>query len=251
MSKSLYQKLGITKSELINQLDILLHDDWSLPQIAEKYNTSSTTIYNYCKSANLNRRANLRDPSWLYNEYIINKLSMADISKMCGVTYQAVDWHLKKNNIPQRNMSQAQQIAQVKRNDDILLRTEGTRIRSRGYCIRYDGLYLRSAQEYLWYKMNKSKHDISYEPFIYKNYKPDFLVDKETVIEIKSKKINYTVSEINEYISKGKGITSDLGYEYKLIFMTDEYPKEVSALLNTLRSMGATPGFSFSLINEI
>lgn len=44
---------------------------------------------------------------WLYQKYIIEKLSTIEIGRMCGITYGAIYLWLKKFNIPRRTISEA------------------------------------------------------------------------------------------------------------------------------------------------
>jgi predicted DNA-binding protein YlxM (UPF0122 family) len=254
MSKSLYQQLGISKDELKQLLAEDLEKDMSLPQLAEKYKVSTTAIHNYCKKFGLERRTKLRkDPSFLYQEYVTNQKSAAEIADTLGVSYQAVINYLDKFGIEKRSLSEVQQIAQQKRNNDWWHeQPAGRRGVSRGFMISIDGFNFRSLGEYIWYRENRQLYNqITYEPFVFESYSPDFLVDRKTVIEIKRSQSDLSNDEYETYIDKGKMITSRLGYKYQLIFIDEIYPDEYQKAASILREIGATPGYPFSLLTYI
>jgi predicted DNA-binding protein YlxM (UPF0122 family) len=254
MSKSLYQKLSISKDDLKQLLSVDLEQDMSLPQLAKKYEVSTTAIHNYCKKFGLERRTKLRkDPLFLYQEYVTNQKSAAEIADTLGVSYQAVINYLDKFGIEKRSLSEVQQIAQQKRNNDWWHeQPEGKRGVSRGFMISVDDINFRSLGEYIWYRENRHLHtQISYEPFIFEGYSPDFLVDYKTVIEIKRSRKDLSYDEYDSYINKGKMITKRLGYEFSLLFIDEIYPMEYQETVSILREIGVTPGHPISLLTYI
>lgn len=254
MSKSLYQQLGISKDDLKLLLAADLEQDMSLPQLAEKYKVSTTAIHNYCKRFGLSRRTKLRtDPAYLHHEYVTCQKPAAEIADNLGVSYQAVINYLDKFGIEKRSLREVQQLAQQKRNNDWWHdQPEGKRGVSRGFMISIDNISFRSLGEYIWYRENRHLHtQITYEPFIFESYSPDFLVDHKTVIEIKRSRNDLSNDEYESYIAKGELITTRLGYEYELIFVDEIYPTEYQETITILRKIGVTPGHPYSLLAYI
>ena len=50
------------------------------------------------------------DYEWLYNEYIVNKRSAKDIAKQFNVVTQNIIYHLNKNKIPRRTISETRKL---------------------------------------------------------------------------------------------------------------------------------------------
>lgn len=249
---SLYQKMNITKEELIEQFRIdMQENDMSLPKMAEKYGVSSTAIFNYCKSYNITRRTSLKDPEFLRRKYVDEQMPAADIAKEIGVTYPAVLYYIEKFNIPKRTRSEVQQIAQVKRNERFYWANDeiSSRGASRGYMLFTNGIQFRSASEYLWYKLNHDKFkSIKYEPFQFEMYTPDFLADN-IIFEIKRHPSDVKKHEFDRYERLKEKFKQKLDYDFKMVYVAKEFPAEFDKLMDTIHSMEIIAGVPFSLID--
>jgi len=172
---------------------------------------------------------------------------MSDIAAIVGVSYQAVSWWLEKHQIPQRPNSEIQQLANIKRIPSTFHNIK--KFRSRGYCGWYkDIFYYRSINEVVWYMLNEWKYQsIISEPFVIENYKPDFLIDNKTIIEIKGNPSNQ-ITEL--YAKRAKPIIA-AGYEYKLIYVQIEFPEEYQIVRAFLRNQGAIPGYGFHITSNL
>lgn len=249
MASTLYQSLNLTKEHFIEQLQKCFDQDESLPTIAKQFNTSSTTIMNWSRKLSIKRsRANtLRDKSWLFHKYITEKKNMAEIAELIGVTYQSVAWWLEKHQIPKRALTEVQQMANSKR-PYTNLHTDLS-FKSRGYCGWYkDIFYYRSINELVWYMLHEySFQSIKSEPFVINNYKPDFLINENIVIEIKGKIDNKI---IESYGLRSKPLL-DRGYEFKIVFVQSEFPIQYNAVRYFLVKNKSTPGVGFNVSTNV
>lgn len=248
MTRPIYEKFGWTREQFRDDIASHLEKDWSIPQLANRYEISGAAIGVWMKKFGLKRRVNLRDPDWLRDQYEHNLRSSIEIANECGVTDVAVRWHLKKNGIRIRDLHLAQQIAQPKRTKSPLHQWGSTR--SSGYIFWFNDMLFRSVAEYLWYVEISPKYSsVTHEPFVYQNKRPDFLVETNKVVEIKDCRKNF--KRHAEYALLAAGIKRDLGYDYEIVFVRDEIPERYEAALQAFRIMGATPGIVFSLLEEI
>jgi len=250
MGRCLYREMGMSKAEFRNYLSDLVEEDTSIPEIARICHVSSAAIHNWLKMFNLSRRKNLRDSAWLFNEYIIKKRSSANIAKECNVTYQAVLWYLNKFNIPKRTFAEAQRNRNRKLEKPNGFHFLLDKTRPHSYCFWWNDIYFASTAEYIFYKMNHAKYNILSQPFIFENRRPDFLLDKKTVVEIKCERRRISNDDLIVYQKLGENIKKSLGYDYEIRFMKDEYPKEYYCALSWLRT-NANIGNVFCLMEEI
>jgi len=100
-------------STTIEDFKILLlghvEDGFSDPAIGKLYGVSATAIHNWRRKLDINRRrADLRNRDYLYQSYIVNKLSCRAISKNLGCTEAAVQLMLSEFDIPKRSPSERQ-----------------------------------------------------------------------------------------------------------------------------------------------
>ena len=235
----LYQKMGLTIEEFKSLLEQKLAEDKSMSVIALEFGVSSTAIFSWMKKFNISRRKELRSKVWLESQYISANQSAEEIAIELGVSGPAVLWYLDKFKIPKRNRSESQKLASRKRISP--LHDHGSH-RSRGYCFRYHNIYCRSISELMWLLDHNSDLDrLKWEPFIYKNHRPDVLLDG-VVYEIKSCRSAMSDQEYARYQTLANGIKADLGYDYKLVFMRDLYPKKYHELLHEAKARGAKKG---------
>jgi hypothetical protein len=86
------------------EIETYVGNNMSDPEIGKLYGVSAQAIFIWRKKLGIsNRRLFLRDPQWLYEQYIVNKLSAGEISKKLGCTGVAVTQYLHKFNIPVRS----------------------------------------------------------------------------------------------------------------------------------------------------
>ena len=105
-----------TLEDFKQMLLLYINNNLSDPEIAKIFNVSSTIIWDWRKKLKItNRRENLRNADWLYEQYINKKLSTGDISKLLECTPEAVYQYLKKFNIPIRAASERQKIVDKNR----------------------------------------------------------------------------------------------------------------------------------------
>lgn len=64
----------------------------------------------FIKGTHWRPKSPLWDRDWLYNEYIVNQLSMEEIAKKTNVTEPAVRHWMKKHSIPRRNVSESRKV---------------------------------------------------------------------------------------------------------------------------------------------
>lgn len=74
------------------------------PEIGKIYGVSATAVFNWRTKLDVgNRRPLLKDSSWLYEQYVTNKLSAAQIGIIVGSTGAAVQQYLNRFGIPIRD----------------------------------------------------------------------------------------------------------------------------------------------------
>jgi hypothetical protein len=84
-------------------LDKLTNDNMSDPAISKLFGVSTTSIHNWKRKLSLsNRRAQLRDQDWLYDQYVVKRFSAQVIADIIGCSGSAVQLNLKKFGIPIR-----------------------------------------------------------------------------------------------------------------------------------------------------
>lgn len=149
MSKYRNRPFGaITPDKIQQRLD----NDESIPSIARSLGCSDAAVSKYIKRNNLySRRSSLRSSSVLNKMYIDEKLSMSEIAKLLGVTYQAVDYYLTKFEIPKRDICEIQSIATLKYRTASEVHLPTKDLKSRGYCFRHNGLWFASLAEFSYY----------------------------------------------------------------------------------------------------
>jgi hypothetical protein len=245
-----YQLHNLTEEEFVTKIGDMIAIEKSLPAIAAEFNTSSTTIHKFMVRNGFSRHKELRDPKWLAQKYVVEKLSTAKIAKLCGVSDVAVNWHLKKNHIPLRTTLEARHNRDKTTEAPSGFHRFYPNGHPRSYCFWYDGRYMSSTPEYIFYKMHKNNHDIKEQPFVFENCRPDFLVDGQNVIEIKCSRKYMKDKDLIKYDLYGKRITEVLGYSYVIRYMMDEYPDEYKKALGWLR-VNAKIGKPFTLEYEI
>ena len=155
MSDKLLKRLDISREDFRKILSNHIDNDMSLPAIADLYGVSATAIFNWCKKFGLKRRQNLRSKEWLYHNYIELQKPSSDIAAECGVTYQAVMWHLKKFNIPKRTLSEAQTLVQKQGRRSYTIFYEKGSYQSRGYCFWYGDFFFFEEKEKECHRTNK------------------------------------------------------------------------------------------------
>lgn len=98
-----------TLTEWKNMLVSFVESGMSDPKIGERYSVSATAIHIWRKKLNIQkRRPNLNSKEWLYDQYITNKKSAADIAKEVGCTGTAVQQKLHHYRIPIRSALERQ-----------------------------------------------------------------------------------------------------------------------------------------------
>jgi predicted transcriptional regulator len=103
----------------------LVEDGLSDSKIAKIFDISGTAVYNWRKKLDIgNRRPNLRNPTWLYQQYIIHNMSAQDIADMLGCTSAAVQQYLVTFNISVRSASDRQKLANIKRANTISIKRQ-------------------------------------------------------------------------------------------------------------------------------
>lgn len=85
-------------------------DGLSDPKIAELYGVSATTINNWRKKLEINgSKSLLSDRDWLFEHYIINRLSAQEIADIIGCSSTAVQYRLRDHGIAIRDSFERQQ----------------------------------------------------------------------------------------------------------------------------------------------
>lgn len=229
------------KMELVNYIQECLYKDYSIPKIADELGTSSTTIHIIIKKNNLvERRINLRSKDWLMQKYIEEKLSMNEIAKILGVTYQAVAFYIKKFNIQKRDISEVQKIASQRYRRNSNKHFPLTDLKSRGYSLWCDELWFSSAAEFLYYLILR-KNGISFKFQKYIDGKrPDYIINNKMVIEIKGGRLG--LDEMEYYNSYSKKLKEKYNYSYKIINVAENYKTSYNKVLKKLRTLGAKRG---------
>jgi len=93
------------KTELIGYVNSRKSD----PEIGKIYGVSSTAVFNWRRKLNIeNRRPQLKNPKWLYEQYVENSLSSGAIAKMIGCTGAAVQQYLNRFGITIRDANDRQ-----------------------------------------------------------------------------------------------------------------------------------------------
>ena len=98
------KKINISKDFLIKEY---VENGKSFNQIAKELNFAKTTIRNYCKTYNIKSKSiskysKILTKDFLYNEYIINKKSIKQISLMVKLPITTISYNLKINKIKTR-----------------------------------------------------------------------------------------------------------------------------------------------------
>lgn len=238
-----------TKEEVVNYIQYCLYEDKSIPTIAKELGTSGATIHNIItKNGLVKRRANLKNKDWLYEKYVIEKLSMNEIAKILSVSYQAVDFYLKKYRIEKRTITEIQKLASKRhrKNSGYYFPTEN--LKSKGYSIWCDNLWFGSAAEFLYYLIIKN-HNIPFEfqkPL--EGKRPDYILNNKMVVEIKAENLND--EELDKYMKLAKILKEKYDYSYKIINVQKKYTTWYNKITKKLKDSGAKRGVGFSVNYE-
>lgn len=248
MSNEKWRLFHTSIEEFALSMQKMMDKDWSGPKIASYYGISATAVMNWQRKFNLrSRRSDLRTKSKLEKLYVEDKLSMNEIANKLGITYQAVDWYLRKFEIQKRSASDIQKIASQRYNRPVshILDFTLNGGRSRGYMIRYRGMLCQSAAE-LTYLRHLDSINIPYkfQPFVFNNRRPDVLIDNKHVVEIKSVKLDQ--EDHDSYIEWGVLMTNTLGYSYEIISIIGTLRSEYDRTRKHLRLSGARPGIVYN-----
>lgn len=235
-----------TRDEMIQYVQESLFKDRSIPQIAKELGTSGATIHSIMKKNNLvKRRDKLKNKEWLYEKYVVEKLSMNEMSKILNVTYQAVDFYLKKYKIEKRPIEEIQQIASKRhrKNSEKYLPIEN--INTKGYSIWCNNLWFGSAAEFLYYLILE-KNKISYvfqKPI--EGRRPDYILNNKMVVEIKAE--NLDEKEMEKYNKLSNMLKEKYNYSYKIINVREKYKTLYHRITKKLKSIGAKRGIGISV----
>jgi predicted transcriptional regulator len=111
-----------TLEEFKTQLLEHTANNMSDPDIANLYGISATAVHNWRKKLGIAlRRSALRDPDWLYQQYVVERLSTSQIATKLHCTGAAVQHYLHKFKIPIRDGSERQQNRHLKTKADTRL----------------------------------------------------------------------------------------------------------------------------------
>lgn len=235
-----------TRGEMVQYVQECLFEDKSIPQIAEELGTSGATIHFIITKNNLiKRRRELKNKEWLYQKYVVEKLSMNEISKILKVSYQAVDYYLKKCNIEKRKIGEIQKIASRKYRKDSGLYLPIENTKTRGYSIWCNNLWFASAAEFLYYLILE-KHNISYvfqKPI--EGKRPDYILNDKMVVEIKAE--NLSEEKIKKYMKLSKVLKEKYNYSYKIINVTEKYKTLYHRITKKLKEIRAKRGVGISV----
>ena len=249
----IYQKLGIGKEIFQKQLEEFCKQDRPVAEMAEFYGINKSCMHIWLNKFGLKRnglikREKWRNKEWLYEQYIVHERSTYNIAKEVGVDNAVIGWNLRHKGIVTRDLSTALKLRFDKTPCEL---HKNLSSKSRGYSFWYDDIYFRSAAEFTWYLVNKNEYEsIEYEPFIYLNKKPDFLVNKTKIFELKGPRRNYTEQQIKEWLSYGHEINKNFGYTYDLVFIDDHLLKEYLIVKHNFRKLGFTTKTPFKLEDD-
>jgi hypothetical protein len=238
-----------TKDDVVNHIQECLYEDKSIPKIAKELGTSGATIHSIITKNNLiKRRKELKSKEWLYQKYIVEKLSMNEISKILNVSYQAIDFYLKKHKIEKRKIEEIQKIASQRhrKNSEEYLPVEN--INTKGYSIWCNNLWFGSAAEFLYYLILE-KNNISYvfqKPI--EGKRPDYILNDKMVVEIKAE--NLSEDQIEKYIKLSKVLKEKYNYSYKIINVREKYKTLYHRITSRLKSIGAKRGIGISVVYD-
>ncbi len=85
------------------ELQIMVTEGLSDPEIGSKYKVSPTAIWEWRRKLKIeNRRSKLRNKNWLRDQYIVHRRSSGEIAKELGCTGSAVLQYLDTFGIPRR-----------------------------------------------------------------------------------------------------------------------------------------------------
>ncbi|QGT54372.1 hypothetical protein b3_0128 [Synechococcus phage B3] len=245
-NKGWWKKNFKTKEDMISAIDSYLLRDMSLTEIAKNLGTSAATIHAIMKRNNIHgRRKELRSKDWLYQKYIIEKLSMNELSKILNVSYQSISYYLNKHNIQKRSIQEIQKLASVRYRSNSQEYFPDTNIKTRGYSIWCNGLWFASGAEFLYYLILE-KNNINYVfQKSLEGRRPDYIVNDKMVVEIKSGQLSDDQIESHSRLSSI--LKNKYNYTYKIIYVDQKYKSLYYRVNKKLKSLGAKRGVGIAV----